>query len=125
MRFVSLKAASVYMIVSLVLYAYQFTSLWGVYYDMTTQKPVFPTLHYLNQTILNPVNIFMERNILVFLLAMILIPVLNILSLIIAAYSYKKTKKKDSRSIAALIIVVAILPWIIHFFMVFFRQWLF
>ena len=121
MKLLSLKAAVIYLSVSVALYSYQFIYIWGRYYEMASQKPVYPLFHYIDQNILTSVNIFMERNILIFFAILILVPFLNLLSFGIAVNSYRKSKYKNLKRYSLVLMVIALMQWLTYFYMRFFR----
>jgi len=121
MRLFSLKAAAIYLAISTALYSYEFVSLYGNYFETASQKPVYPTFYFLNQTLLTSINAFFERNLLLGLMSMIFIPILNIIALIISIKFYKKVKNKNEKQFSLALIIIGLIPWLSYLYMLFFR----
>jgi hypothetical protein len=122
MRLLSLKAAIFYIAISSALHFFQTIFLWGIYFNTITGKPVYPILHYLNQTLPNPIIILSNYNIYFLPLLMILIPVLNILGLIISIVDLIKSKKGNAHLLSRILIFIAVFQWLIFLYFLFFRN---
>lgn len=121
MRFLfSIKAAVIYLVISTIFHAFWTIFFWGMFFNTITSKPVYPLLNYLNQTVPNPIIILSNFNIQFLPWIMLSIPVLNILSILISATYFIRSKKRNIKKLSGVLMLLALSQWLLFSYFIFF-----